>query len=84
VPVTVQAEHVGRYTQEVEATVYLCTLEALQNVAKYADATGATVRLSEDEAQLLFSVGDDGVAFDPSTNGYGTGLQGMADRAPVG
>jgi signal transduction histidine kinase len=29
---------------------------------------------------LEFSVTDDGVGFDPASSGYGTGLQGMADR----
>src|SRR5262249_46463161 len=35
VPITVQADGIGRYDQQVEAAVYFCTLEALQNVAKY-------------------------------------------------
>src|SRR5439155_7908122 len=29
---------------------------------------------------LTFEVTDDGDGFDPTTTGYGTGLQGMADR----
>ena len=44
VPVTVEADEIGRFSQEVEATVYFCTLEALNNVAKYADAQHASVR----------------------------------------
>ena len=39
VPVTVDATGIGRYPQEAEAAVYFCVLEALQNVAKYADAS---------------------------------------------
>ncbi len=38
-PVTVSSEGVGRYPQEIEAAVYFCSLEALNNVAKYAGAT---------------------------------------------
>ena len=34
VPVTVDADSIGRYPQEAEAAVYFCCLEALQNVAK--------------------------------------------------
>jgi signal transduction histidine kinase len=60
--------------------VYFCTLEALQNVAKYADATHATVRLANGVDGLTFEVSDDGVRFDPSATTYGTGLQGVADR----
>ncbi len=34
VPTTVEVDSIGRYPQEVEAAVYFCCLEALQNVAK--------------------------------------------------
>jgi signal transduction histidine kinase len=60
--------------------VYFCTLEALQNVAKYAEATRATVRLSNGSTGLSFQVLDDGIGFDTSSSSYGTGLQGIADR----
>ena len=43
-PVEVRADGVGRYDQEVEASIYFCTLEALNNVAKYARATTVTIR----------------------------------------
>jgi signal transduction histidine kinase len=79
-PVTVEADHLSRYPQDQEAAVYFCVLEALQNVAKYAGATSAVIRLSEAEGQLTFTVIDDGTGFDTSTTSYGTGLQGMADR----
>ena len=71
---------VGRYPQEVEAAVYFSVLEALQNVAKYAGASHAEVRLSTADGRLRFEVRDDGSGFDPSRTGYGTGLQGIADR----
>ena len=45
-PTTLDADGVGRYPQEMEAAVYFCVLEALQNVAKYAGATRAEVRLA--------------------------------------
>jgi signal transduction histidine kinase len=84
-PVTVDAGGIGRFPQDVEATVYFCTLEALNNVAKYAGATRATVRLSNGNGELRFEVTDDGRGFDSASTGYGTGLQGMADRlAAVG
>ena len=79
IPVELKADSVGRYPPEIEAAVYFCCLEALQNVSKYANATHATVRLSSEEG-LTFEVSDDGSGFDPSSTGYGTGLQGMADR----
>ena len=51
-PVHVDADGVGRYTQEIEAALYFCTLEALQNVQKYAKASHARVRLREAGDQL--------------------------------
>lgn len=81
VPVTVEAaDDLGRFSQEVEATVYFCTLESLNNVAKYAKARHANVRIANGDAALRFEVHDDGVGFDPTVTSYGSGLQGMADR----
>ena len=80
VPVSVHALGVGRYPAEVEAAVYFSVLEALQNVAKYAQAGSAQVRLTADGDRLHFEVTDDGIGFDPATTSMGSGLQGMADR----
>ncbi|MFL5768215.1 MAG: sensor histidine kinase, partial [Actinomycetota bacterium] len=79
-PVEISPDGVGRYPQEIEAAVYFSVLEALQNVAKYAGASRAEVRLSAADGRLRFEVRDDGSGFDPSRTGYGTGLQGIADR----
>jgi signal transduction histidine kinase len=79
-PVTVEADGVGRYPQEVEAAVYFSALEALQNVAKYAQASGARVSLGHGGGCLTFTVQDDGKGFDPAAASMGTGMHGMADR----
>jgi len=83
VPVSIEAVAVDRYPREVEAAVYFSCLEALQNVAKYARATRAVVRLSDGGGRLRFEVLDDGVGFDTDATSYGTGLQGIADRLAV-
>ena len=80
VPVTIEAEGIRRYPQDVEATVYFCALEALQNIAKYAEASRTDVCLSCAEGSLQFTIADDGAGFDTEANRGGTGLQGMADR----
>jgi signal transduction histidine kinase len=79
-PVTIDAEGVGRYPQDVEAAVYFCVLEALQNVQKYAGARMAVVRLHEVDHSLDFEVADDGAGFDVETRRKGAGLQNMEDR----
>jgi signal transduction histidine kinase len=80
VPVAVDGDGVGRYSQDVEAAVYFSVLEALQNVQKYARASQATVRLREADGGLTFEVTDDGVGFDVATTRRGSGLINMADR----
>jgi signal transduction histidine kinase len=79
-PVTVEARALCRYPQDIEAAVYFCVLEALQNVAKYAHASAARVTLCHDSQCLTFTVTDDGTGFDQATTPMGTGLQGMTDR----
>jgi signal transduction histidine kinase len=80
IPVTVDHDGIGRYPRDVEAAVYFSVLEALQNVAKYADASNVVVRLRRDRGDLAFSVKDDGRGFDVRATPYGMGLQNMADR----
>ena len=79
-PVRVETDGIGRYSQEFEAAVYFCVLEALQNASKYAEASDVTVRLWQENGDLLFSVADDGRGFDQETTPLGTGLQNMSDR----
>jgi signal transduction histidine kinase len=79
-PVAVITDGIGRYPQEVEAAVYFSCLEALQNVAKYAEATNVTVELEQAGGSLTFEVADDGKGFDPGGAQRGSGLQGIADR----
>jgi signal transduction histidine kinase len=80
VPVLVEADGIGRYRRDTEAAAYFCILEALQNVAKYARASRASVALACPDGHLEFTVADDGVGFDAAATTTGTGLQGMADR----
>ena len=80
VPVRVEPDGIGRYPQAVEAAVYFSVLEALQNVAKYAEATQVVVSLAQRDGHLAFAVEDDGRGFDQETATRGSGLQGIADR----
>jgi len=83
VPTTVASDGVGRYPQEIEAAAYFSCLEAMQNIAKYADARAVSITLATSDGRLVFRIADDGVGFDPAATGYGTGLLGIADRLAV-
>jgi signal transduction histidine kinase len=76
-PVTLEAP-TERLPAPVEATTYYVVAEALTNVAKYADATSATVRVVAAGEQLEVEIRDDGVG-GAMMDGDG-GLRGLADR----
>jgi signal transduction histidine kinase len=78
--VTVATDGIGRYTPEIEAAIYFCCLEALQNAAKHAPAARVAVRVWEQSGGLLFSVSDDGPGFDATAARHGHGFVNMADR----
>jgi signal transduction histidine kinase len=81
IPVSVDCDGAGRYPPELEAAIYFCCLEALQNAAKHAGAGArATIRLAAADNALEFVVTDDGVGYDPDTVADSTGLRNMADR----
>lgn len=71
-----------RYPSEVEAAVYWCCMEALQNFTKHAgESAQLQVRLRRDQdGGLVLDVEDDGVGFDPTRVTSGQGLTNMADR----
>jgi signal transduction histidine kinase len=78
--VEVRAEGVGRYPQEVEAAVYFCCLEALQNISKYAGPCEVVITLTDSGGNLTFEVRDNGCGFDAAVSKKGHGLQNMSDR----
>lgn len=72
----------GRYPTEVEAAVYFCCLEALQNAGKHAPDATVSIRVwqDDDEHRLHFAVADDGPGFDVATATAGHGHVNMSDR----
>jgi signal transduction histidine kinase len=78
--VDVVADGIGRYPAEVEAAVYFCCLEALQNAAKHAPEANVVIALHEESGGLLFTVTDDGPGFAADAVGKGHGFINMSDR----
>jgi signal transduction histidine kinase len=63
---------------QVESAAYFVVAEALTNVAKYARARTAWVRVVRQDGRVIVEVSDDGVGgADPAK---GSGLRGLADR----
>jgi signal transduction histidine kinase len=80
-PVRLEAGRLRRYPPELEAAVYFCCVEALQNVSKYAgNGASSRVRIWEEGGALLFEVADDGAGFDTTQANRGAGVAHMSDR----
>ena len=80
VRVELDVANLQRQPREVEGAIYFCCLEALQNVAKYAEASSVKLRVWMHDSMLAFEVKDDGKGFDPATTVRSSGLQNMRDR----
>jgi signal transduction histidine kinase len=78
VPTAVSFQSHERLPEPVELAAYFVACEALANVAKYAHASAASVRVSRRNGMAAIEIADDGVGGADET--AGTGLQGLADR----
>jgi signal transduction histidine kinase len=67
-----------RAAPAVEAAIYFTVAEALTNVAKYAQASRASVTIEVDDGTLVAEVSDDGVG--GASMAGGSGLRGLEDR----
>jgi signal transduction histidine kinase len=78
VPVEIEQAPAHRLPEQVEAAIYYVVSEALTNVAKYANARVASVRVFQDNGYVVAEVEDDGVG--GANADAGSGLRGLADR----
>ena len=78
VPATVLCPGTERLPEPVELAAYFVACEALANVAKYANAGSASVRVLRRNGVVVIEIADDGVGGADAS--AGSGLQGLADR----
>jgi signal transduction histidine kinase len=78
VPVELSTDVPQRLPAQVEAAVYYVAAEGLTNIAKYAHATAAAVRLEEAAGAVVLRISDNGTG--GANPERGTGLRGLADR----
>lgn len=81
VPIEVTDKGIGRCSAAVEAAIYFCSLEAIQNAIKHAGAGAhVTVVVGRNRHEAYFSIADDGVGMSTAGVSDGMGLVGMRDR----
>jgi signal transduction histidine kinase len=78
VATTVSYEANDRLPEPVELAAYFVASEALTNVAKYAQASAVSVRVSHAAGSAVIEIADDGVG--GADEAGGSGLRGLADR----
>jgi signal transduction histidine kinase len=78
VPVELAGLSDDRLPAGVEAAAYYFVAEALTNVAKYAQASKASVRVERANRSVTVEVSDDGIGGADARRG--SGLRGLADR----
>jgi signal transduction histidine kinase len=78
VPVAVEGAVPDDFPPPVATALYYVIAEALTNVAKYAQASQATVAVRREDGQAVAEIADDGVG--GADAGAGSGLQGLGDR----
>jgi signal transduction histidine kinase len=85
-PVRVTAAPAGRFAPAIEAAVYFCCLEAIQNAVKHAgERATVAVSVRAHAGRVTFEIRDDGVGFDVHDVHGGYGLTNLHDRvAAVG
>ena len=81
VPTKLTYECEGRLPEPVEVAAYFVASEALANIAKYARASAATVRVSWNAGSAFIEIADDGVG--GADERAGSGLRGLADRVEM-
>jgi len=77
-PVTLEADEGERLPVAVEIAAYYVVSEALANIAKYAQASSASIAIRRAPGLVVVEVADDGIG--GADAGHGSGLRGLADR----
>jgi len=80
-PIRVVDRGIGRSSAVIEAAIYFCAREAIQNAVKHAGAGATvTVTLARRPGAIEFTISDDGIGMRDEVDPAGTGLTGMRDR----
>jgi signal transduction histidine kinase len=80
VAIAVDDARTRAYPPELDATLYFCAMEAVQNAVKHADPSTIQIGLSDMDGPVVLTVRDDGTGLRPEVDGAGTGLRNLRER----
>ena len=81
VPIELIDTGVGRSSDAIEAAIYFCAREAIQNTAKHGGpGAKVTVTLAHHHDAIVFTITDDGVGIHGERDTDGMGITSMRDR----
>jgi signal transduction histidine kinase len=80
--IAIETDGLKRPPATIEAALYFCCMEAVQNATKHSGAETVVVRVAEDAHHWRLTVTDDGTGFDQDNAAAtsGSGLANMRDR----
>ncbi|MFL9925902.1 sensor histidine kinase [Herbaspirillum lusitanum] len=84
-PCACECDEASRSTSSIDdfqaISLYRVAREALNNIARHAQATSASIRLQQIDQQMILSIADDGRGFDASEpQAAGHGMRNMRER----
>jgi signal transduction histidine kinase/PAS domain-containing protein len=82
IPITLNVDGDGALSPDVQIALYRIAQEALNNIAKHAQASTASLHLAYAPGKVSLTIQDDGIGFNPTVNQANhLGLGIMAERA---
>jgi len=64
----------------VRKNILLIAKEAMNNIAKYSQATNAIISFQKTESNVVFTISDNGIGFENNDNSSGNGLHNIMQR----
>lgn len=82
-PILVRVQGERNIPREIEQTLYRILQGALSNVARHSFAKEVEIHLTYSLTEILLSISDDGIGFQPEEESFGIGLKFIQERTEL-
>ncbi len=80
IPILVRIKGERTISLEIEQTLYRILQGALSNIARHSFAKGVEIHITYSRTDIMVSIQDDGIGFQPAEQSYGIGLKSIQER----